>query len=166
MHTLAARVVHTCGRACRLRCAGWIDPREVRSVHRSPIFSLRSRPPRRHQAKHYCAVTLGTVSTWLRGSLNCWQSEGGWLCKTIRLRRLPSEEHIEEDVTMRMMLDGRAVSDILGPGNQFADPLSAHRRTRRTLPPCWAGADAEIPLARNSSPFVAVSAHVPVLGSL
>ena len=39
-HTLAARVAHTCGRACRLRCAGWIDSRRgVGSAQKSEIFS-------------------------------------------------------------------------------------------------------------------------------
>ena len=39
-HTLAARVAHTRGRACRLRCAGWIDSRRgVGSAQKSEIFS-------------------------------------------------------------------------------------------------------------------------------
>lgn len=53
-HVVGARGPHNCGRACSLRCAGWVDSRGVRSAQKSDFFlPLRSRPPRRHQAKRY-----------------------------------------------------------------------------------------------------------------
>ena len=128
-HTLAARVAHTRGRACRLRCAGWVDSRDESVQHRSPRFFHCGldrlaviRPSTTALSLSHCLHVAPRLMNWLE----CLQLEGGWLCNAIRLLRLPSEEHM----CVRLRCWAACLAAHSRPPAQFAGNPVAHRRTR------------------------------------